>query len=98
MEKNIQALTDREPDSPALERYEQVAQELTGDPQASASDGIAWVREICNELSVTPLSTFGISSADIPAIVDKAQKSSSMRGNPIELTGQELSGILEEAI
>ena len=40
---NIRALRERQPDSEALERYVEVAQILTGNPDASADDGTAWV-------------------------------------------------------
>jgi hypothetical protein len=34
----------------------------------------------------------------VPALVAQARRSSSMRGNPIELTDEELTGILKGAL
>jgi alcohol dehydrogenase class IV len=47
---------------------------------------------------VPPLADFKINAHDFPTIVMKAQKSSSMKGNPIKLTDDELREILERAI
>jgi hypothetical protein len=40
---------------------------------------------------------FGLVERDFPAIVAKAQKSSSMKGNPIKLSDDELLEILKKA-
>jgi alcohol dehydrogenase class IV len=47
---------------------------------------------------VPPLSNFGLTERDLPAIAAKAQKSSSMKGNPIQLSMDELIGILRQAL
>jgi alcohol dehydrogenase class IV len=97
VETNVRALASRAPDSPALKRFGEVAQILTGDSSATASDGVAWVQELCAALKVPPLSEFGLKGEDLPTAVAKAQKSSSMKGNPITLTDQELLDILTKA-
>jgi len=43
------------------------------------------------------LKDFGLREEEFPVIVAKAQKASSMKGNPIELTKEELLMILEAA-
>jgi alcohol dehydrogenase class IV len=96
-EANVRALQTREPDSPALPRYDEVAQLLTGRATAGASDAIEWLHQICADLSVATLSQFGLAAADIPAVVAQAQKASSMKGNPITLTEEELNKILSKA-
>jgi len=40
---------------------------------------------------------FGLKEKDFPTVVAKAQRSSSMKGNPIKLTDDELMGILKES-
>ena len=95
MEVNVQALQRRAPDSPALARYDEVAQLLTGQPTTRAADGVAWVQELCRALGVPPLANFGFTQADFPAAVAQTQKASSTKGNPIVLTEEELLGILE---
>ncbi len=97
MEVNVRALRSRAPGNPALARYGEVARLLTGNPQAEAEEGVAWTRELCKRLEVAPLRTWGVGSADIPALVEKAAKASSMKGNPIVLTPEEMTEILERA-
>jgi alcohol dehydrogenase class IV len=98
MESNVRALQAREPDSPTLTRYDEAAQILTGRPTAQAVEGVIWVQDLCEALKVPPLSGFGLRKEDIPAVVEKAKKASSMKGNPIVLTEEELTVILREAI
>jgi alcohol dehydrogenase class IV len=75
-----------------------VAQILTGDRDATADDGVAWVIELCRALDVPPLSAYGMTQDDIPAVITKAARSSSMRGNPIKLTPHEMEAILTAAL
>lgn len=99
METNIRAMQSREPKNPALQRYWMVASRL--DYLASETDleeGVAWVHRVCEKLHVPPLSKYGITSADIPAIVEKSAVASSMQGNPIKLTTDEMEQILARAI
>jgi alcohol dehydrogenase class IV len=98
MAANVDALQQRAPDSPALARYEEVARTLTDDPNASVADGVAWVRGLADELAVPGFSDFGMGEGDIADIVAKAVPSSSMKGNPVTLTEQELAGILADAL
>lgn len=98
METNVRALQAREPDSPALSRYDEIAQLLTGKSTARAADGVAWVQELVTALDIPPLSDFGLTQADFPTAVSKSQKSSSMKGNPISLTEEELTTILAQAV
>lgn len=97
MEANVRALQARMPDSPALARYDEVAQLLTGSATARAADGVTWAQGLCAALNVPPLSEFGLTAQDFPSVVDKARKASSMQGNPITLTDEELTGILRQA-
>lgn len=98
MEANVKALASRQPGSPALARYDDIARLLTGDDAATLADGVAWVQELSQALAVPPLSEFGMTPGDIPAVVDKSKNASSMKGNPIVLSEEELSGILARAL
>lgn len=98
MQTNVEALRERAPFSQALLRYDEVARLVTGDMEATAVDGVRWVQALCAELDVPPLGHFGITPADFPAIVEKSRAASSMKGNPIELTHEELTQILRQAV
>jgi alcohol dehydrogenase class IV len=95
---NIHALRARAPASPALGRYAEVARLLTGRSQATAEDGVRWIAEICRKLEIPPLRAYGVTEADIPTLVEKAAQASSMKGNPIVLTPEELRQTIAPAI
>ena len=95
---NVQALTERSPDSPLLGKYSEVAQLITGRSDATSQDAVKFIQRLCSVLNVPPLSTYGLNEDDVPAIVEKSAKSSSMKGNSIVLSKDELTGILLQAL
>ena len=98
MAANVRALGERCPGSSALRRYDEIARLLTGRDDATSSDGVAWVQELCQALRVPPLSAYGMTKADLDSVVEKSSAASSMRGNPIELSSAEMREILEHAL
>jgi len=98
MEMNLKALKLCNPESPALERYAEVAQILTEKPSARAEDGIDWVFNLCRELNIPTLSDLKLSDQDIPVVVEKSQKASSTKGNPVKLTNEEIREIISKAL
>jgi alcohol dehydrogenase class IV len=98
MDANVRALQARDPDSLALERYDDVAVILTGDWDVEASDGVAWVQDLCATLQVPGLAKYGITAGVFADVIEKSMASSSMKGNPIKLTSTELRGILMRAL
>ncbi len=98
MRINIQALRARGDSLGSLQRYAEVARSLTGNPEATLEDGVAWVRELCQALQVPALRAYGMTEADMPGLIERAVVSSSMKTNPILLTEDELEAILVEAI
>jgi alcohol dehydrogenase class IV len=98
MQANLRALRARNPQSEALSRYRVIAGILTGKPDAHPEDGVEWVRDLCCELQTPSLASYGVSLTDVPVLVEKAARASSTRGNPIELTPEEMSAMLVEAM
>ncbi len=96
IETNVRVLEEREPASPSLKRFDELAQLLTGEARAQA--GVQWIKNLCHALNIPPLSEFGLKTGHIPEVVEKSKNSSSMKGNPISLTAEELTEILERAI
>jgi alcohol dehydrogenase class IV len=94
---NIRALRERAPNHQALQRYKEVACILTGDPQAKAEDCAGWTAALCRELGVAALGGYGLQSEQIPTLVEKAARASSMKANPIQLTSAELTEVVERA-
>ncbi len=97
MATNLRALRTRQPASPAIARYTNVARLLTGNADASAEDGPAWIQALCQGLDIRPLKEYGLNSKDYPVLVEQSQKANSMKGNPLPLTDEELMAILVKA-
>ncbi len=98
MKANLNALRSRAPGGAPLARYDEVARLLTGRPGASADDGVAWVSTLAAQLGIPKLSRYGIGPEHVDELVEKAEKASSMKGNPIALTPEELAGVLLAAV
>ena len=97
VEVNVRAL-QRHNSQQYLLRYDQVAQALTGKSDACAEDGFAWIHELCDALNIPGLSNFGITEDHFPDLIARSKKASSMKGNPIILTDEELTEILQKAV
>jgi alcohol dehydrogenase class IV len=95
---NLRALRERGGSGAALDRFRHVAMRLTGRADATADAGVEWVRRLVNDLRVPPLGAHGVRREHVDEIVSLAVRASSMKGNPIELTREELSETLEGAI
>jgi alcohol dehydrogenase class IV len=95
---NLRALRERAPEHPALPRITEVATLLTGRSDATAEDAIAWLQELTGALSIPGLASYGLSHDQIDAVVTAAQNASSMRGNPIKLSDQEVSEIVTRSL
>lgn len=98
MAANVAALRRRPTDGAGLARFDEAAQLLTGRPDARAADGAAWLHDLGAALAVPGLAAFGLSRDHFPELIAKAQVASSMKGNPVALTEDELLEIVERAL
>lgn len=107
MQANVLALQNRPPDDgenpvvdtrAVLARFDEIGRLLTGKSTATASDAVSWTGDLGTTLGLPGLRRYGLSSVDFPAIVAQAAKASSMQGNPVRLSDDDLTGILEWAI
>lgn len=98
MEMNLRALHGRVSASPALDRYTEIARLLTGQDSATADDGVAWVRQLVNDLEIPSLATHGVTKEHVADLCAKAAQASSMKANPLPLLREELEEILNRAI
>ena len=97
MAANIAALRAR-PAADGLLRYDTVARLLTGRAEATADDGVAWVRALCASLAVPGLGGPGVTPPHAGGVVAGAGRARTKKGNPIALTAGELHGILAAAL
>jgi len=98
MRANVHALQARGGDTDRLDRYIRIARLLTEDPQATASDGVAWVERLRDDLKIPSLGAYGVGRVDVDDLVSAATQASSMRGNPIVLDPTELREVLLAAL
>lgn len=98
VELNVRALESRARDSPSLPRFAEIAALLTGDGEATAGDGVDWIQALCRDLVVPAMSEYGMTEGDIADVVARAAKASSMKGNPIALTHDELTELATRAL
>ena len=71
---------------------------MTGSEKAKAAEGILWISQLCKDLQIPGLRTYGLTENDIPELVEKAAKASSMKANPIVLSRDELTQALQAAL
>ena len=98
MDVNLRALRERAPGHSALGRMDEVAALLTDRSDATPEDAIVWLEELTSALSIPGLASYGLDQDQISAVVAAAQKASSMRGNPIELSDEEVSEIVTRSL
>jgi len=80
-----------------LAKYDEAARILTGNPEAKAQDGIKWLKELMQYIKIPFLSEFNIDKAEFSSLVQKAKKASSMKGNPVVLSDEDMMEILERS-
>lgn len=97
MAANINALRDQS-DQATLERYRMIGELLSDNPSARIDSGVSWVRDFCQHVRIPALSTYGLSEEMFDDILEKAAKSSSMKGNPVTLSVAELRNILQQSL
>jgi alcohol dehydrogenase class IV len=95
---NLRALSTRAPGHPALGRAREVGRVLTGDANATGEAASEWLAALVDELGIPRLRGLGFDAVRIPELVAKAQRASSMQGNPIPLLDDEVAAILESTL
>ena len=93
MAANARALAERSPESPSLARYRELDRLLAGGQNAAR-----WTADLTQALAIPKLATFGVQTHEVPLLVERAKAASSMRGNPIALLDEELTGIARSAL
>ncbi|HUQ91899.1 MAG TPA: iron-containing alcohol dehydrogenase [Bryobacteraceae bacterium] len=92
-EMNIHALKARAGESEVVGRYAAIGGILSG-----TDDPVTWLRVVCRDMGIPPLRAYGVEQRHVSEIVEKATRASSMKSNPIVLTREELTDVLESAI
>lgn len=94
MRVNAEILADSGKNDEKSARFKEIAQWVTGSEKAEIKDGVKWISDLAKSMQIPGLAEFGISKDDFPEIIEKAENSSSMKGNPIDLTKADMERIL----
>ncbi len=81
-----------------LRRYEEVANACLGKDDATVAELVKWIEDLVSFCGVPKLGTFGMKDEDVSESVSKSMQSSSMKGNPVALTVEELEEMLRNAM
>ncbi|MDA0147441.1 iron-containing alcohol dehydrogenase [Vibrio sp. LaRot3] len=95
MQENIRAAQDAGR-ADVLARYQKVAQILTGRTNACRTDSILWVNMMLDKLGLPKLNSFGVCSTSFDDVANDALKSVAIKGNPLPLTQERLTYILQQ--
>jgi alcohol dehydrogenase class IV len=95
---NVTRLYEASPGSDAGLRFAELGSLLTGDECATADDAIDWVENLVAKAGIPTLRRWGVTAADSAEICVKASRASSMKGNPVALSLDELGAIISAAL
>lgn len=95
MRVNIESCRQDESYAPYLQRFTEIARILTNDLNADPMHAADWVAETARLLHIPRLSSFGITPADFPLIIERSRKKSHMRMNPVYMTDELMERVLE---
>ena len=85
-------------DQSVRERFLDASRLLSGRSDATISDGLEVLEALSQAAMAPPLSRWGMTESDIPAVREAGMRASSMKGNPVELAPEEIDEILREAL
>ncbi len=80
-----------------LQKFHEIASLLCGQASATPQQAIQWIEESVNLFGIPRLKELGINRHDFHSILEKAGQANSMKANPILLSAEEMTEILEKA-
>lgn len=94
LEANYLAIMERQPENPARDKYEILTKLLLPPGRRNVEELIKMLYQFTQEIGTPGLGKLGVRTEEYPQIVEKALNASSMKGNPIRLSAEELTNIL----
>ena len=98
LEVNHRAIKERLPDHTCLQRLDELAVMVNGKPHASFEDMLNRMYETIAKWNIPGLGTYGFTNEHLPELIQKSKNASSMKGNAIELTDNEIQTIIQKAV
>lgn len=97
LEVNIKAVKQQNNVS-VIEKFAEIARIFSGNAEATAEDGIESIKNLVQQLNIPKLGALGLTAGSFPELVASTKKSSSIKGNPVTLTDDDLYYILEKSL
>jgi alcohol dehydrogenase class IV len=97
VESNWQAVRDRGSDGDRS-KFNEAAVLLTGQAGASVGEAVAWLRRLAADCAIPGLAGYGIGESSLKEVAARALDASSMKANPVALSGNDLEVILRAAL
>jgi alcohol dehydrogenase class IV len=98
MRANVEVCQRKAAESATLGRYAEIARLVTGNALATIEEGIAWIEQLTRELGIVGLGQLGVTPDKFGEIVERAERASSMQGNPVRLGPVDITAVLEAAL
>ncbi|TMX32602.1 iron-containing alcohol dehydrogenase [Vibrio sp. Hep-1b-8] len=95
MLENIHA-AERAGRDDVLDRYAKIASIVSGRVNACREDSVLWVNMMLDRLGLPKLDQFGVCTTSFENVAEDALKSVAIRGNPLPLTKERLTHILQQ--
>jgi len=96
--QNAAALRARLPDSPTLGRLDRVASWITGSASSSPDEAAERIRTLVSRLGIRTLGGQGVKESDLRRYAEAGLNASSMKGNPVRLTVEELIDVMQRSL
>lgn len=79
-------------------KFSRVAEWLTGRSDATPHDAVKWLRAMNARLGIPGLAAYGVRAEHARDLAEKAQRASSMKGNPVPLPDEALARLVIDAL
>lgn len=79
-------------------KFSRVAEWLTGRSDATPHDAVKWLRVMNARLGIPGLAAYGVRAEHARDLAEKAQRASSMKGNPVPLPDEALARLVIDAL
>ena len=96
IQTNLQALHDRQPNHPAIAKYDEAATLILNQPNATHHHLCDWIQQTLIDMRIPTLQQAGLTPDQFMPTLQQAQQATSMKCNPIELTQNELYHLVEQ--
>jgi alcohol dehydrogenase class IV len=97
-ESNAELITQNSKKSSAYEKLLTIGRILLDSEPNEMGDIVKYLEELAEILNIGRLKSFGVNEKDFPAIIDYSMTSSSMKGNPVSFSKEQIKRILEKAL